>query len=378
MPARFSLLLLCVGLVASAPAGSNVTRADVLTKMKIQTDTFGKLDNGREIKRFRLTNSKGHSVAVMEYGATLLDIQVPDRDGNLANVNLCFENLDSYTKGHPYFGSTVGRYANRIGGAAFQIDGKTYPLTKNHGQHILHGGKDNFAYQPWDGEAFEDADGVGVRFTLNSPAGDNGFPGNVDVVCEYRWNDRDELSISFTGKTDAKTHLNLTNHSYFNLGGMGSGKVLDYVATIHADEVLDVDDDLIPTGKLNSVADSVFDFRDGEKLGKRIDQLPATKGYDHCYVVRGEVGTLRPVAKVVDPKSGRFLEIATTQPGVQLYTANHLGGGPQNAGHSQHEAFCLETQYFPNSPNVDSFPSTLLEPGQELRETTVHRFGVER
>ena len=351
-------------------------------EMNIETETFGKLKDGTEIKKFRLTNSAGNSVCVMEYGATLLDVNVPDRNGNLANVNLCFDNLQRYVDGHPYFGATVGRFANRIGAAAFSIDGVKYELTKNHGDHILHGGIDNFTYQPWRGETFETGGVIGVRFSLDSPAGDNGFPGNVNVVCQYSWNDSNELTIHFTATSDAKTHLNLTNHSYFNLGGMGSGSVLDCVATIPSTQTLAVDEDLIPTGEMNSVDGTPFDFRGGESIGKRIDQLAATKGYDHCYVVAGALdpnansGDLRIAGKVVDPSSGRSLEIRTTQPGVQLYTANHLGGGPANAGHSQHEAFCLETQHFPNTPNMDSFPSTLVGPGDQISETTVHRFGV--
>lgn len=344
--------------------------------MKIETASFGTADN-QPITRYTLVNSKGHKVSVMNYGATLLEVEVPDREGNLANVNLCFDSLQPYVDGHPYFGSTVGRFCNRIGNAKFTIDDQEYALVVNHGKHQLHGGKKNFSYQVWSAETFE-ADGtIGVRFTHSSPDGDNGFPGNVQAVAEYSWNDDDELKMVYSATTDKATHVNLTNHSYWNLRGAGTGTAKEHVATIHADQFLDVDDDLIPTGKLNDVEDTPLDFRAAKTLGERLDQLPATKGYDHCYVVRGEIGKLRKAAFVIDPDSGRTMEIETTQPGVQLYTANHLGGGPGTAGNGSHDAFCLETQHYPDTPNKPDFPSTLLKPGETMSETTIHRFGVQ-
>jgi aldose 1-epimerase len=344
--------------------------------MKIETAPFGTVD-GQPITRYTLINGKGHRVSVMNFGATLLEVEVPDRSGELANVNLCFSSLDRYVAGHPYFGSTVGRFCNRIGFAKFTIDGTEYPLVVNHGKHQLHGGKENFSYQVWSAETFQDDEAVGVRFRLTSPDGDNGFPGTVEATAEYSWNDADELKIVYGATTDKPTHVNLTNHSYWNLGGAGSGTAKDHVVTVQADQYLDVDRDLIPTGKFNSVAATPLDFRTPTALGERLDQLPETKGYDHCYVVRGEAGTLRPAASVVDPDSGRTLEIETTQPGVQLYSANHLGGGPENAGAGSHDAFCLETQHYPDAPNKPEFPSTLLRPGETMRETTIHRFGVQ-
>ncbi len=346
------------------------------SKMKIESEPFGKTADGHEVTRFVLTNSHGHSVALMQWGATLLDVRVPDRDGKLANVNLSFDSLSPYLDGHPYFGSTVGRFCNRIGEGKFTIDGKQYQVTTNAGKHHIHGGKVNFTYQLWDGQSYRKEDAVGVRFSLTSPDGQEGFPGTVKATVDYSWNDDNELRIEFTASTDAPTHVNLTNHSYWNLGGAGSGSAMDHVATIAADQWLDVDGDLIPTGKLNDVDGTVLDFRQPTALGDRVDQLPDTKGYDHCYVVRGEPGTLRHAATVVDPDSGRVLEIETTQPGMQLYTANHLPGNERSAGAGQHEAFCLETQHYPNAPNRGTFPTTLLRPGETLREVTVHRFSV--
>ena len=344
--------------------------------MKIETAEFGTAE-GQDITRYTMINSHGHKVTVMNYGATLLEVEVPDRDGNVANVNLVFPNLQPYVDGHPYFGSTVGRFCNRIGNAKFTIDGTEYPLDVNHGKHQLHGGNRSFSYRVWAADTFQKDDLVGVRFTLNSPDGDNGFPGDVIVVTEYTWNDANELTINFVATTDKPTHLNLTNHSYWNLGGAGSGTARDHVATIEADQFLDVDEDLIPTGKLNSVADTPLDFRNPTALGDRLDELTGTKGYDHCYVVRGEAGKLRKAALVVDPDSGRTLAIETTQPGMQLYTANHLGGGPGTNGHGSHEAFCLETQHYPDAPNKPDFPSTLLRPNETLEQTTIHRFGIQ-
>ena len=345
--------------------------------MKIESKPFGKTKDGREVTRYTLVNSHGHSVSVMNWGASLLEVMVPDRDGELANVNLSFDSLQPYLDGHPYFGSTVGRFCNRIEEGKFSIDGKEYQVTVNSGKHHLHGGKENFSYQFWEGAPVELEDAVGVKFSLTSPAGQEGYPGTVNVNVVYSWNDKDELKIEFSATTDAPTHINLTNHSYWNLAGAGSGSAMDHVATIEADQWLDVDESLIPTGTLNTVENTVLDFRKPTPLGDRVDELTGTKGYDHCYVVRGEPGTIRPAAKVVDPKSGRVLEIETTQPGMQLYTANHLPGNERSNGYGGHEAFCLETQHYPNAPNRPAFPSTLLKPGETLNEVTIHRFRVQ-
>lgn len=348
-----------------------------LTNMKIDTAEFGSTTEGRPVTRYTLTNSAGHHVSVMNWGATLLDVNVPDRNGKLANVNLCFDSLPPYLEGHPYFGSTVGRFCNRIGEGKFTIDGTEYQVTLNHGKHHLHGGNVNFTYQWWAAEPYRQDDRVGVRFSLTSPDGQEGFPGTVSATVDYSWNDQNELRIAFAATTDAPTHVNLTNHSYWNLGGAGSGLALDHVATIQADQSLEVDEDLIPTGKLNDVALTPLDFRTATPIGQRIDQLPATKGYDHCYVIRGQLGMLRPAATIVDPDSGRMLELETTQPGMQLYTANHLPGNQRSAGQGGHSAFCVETQHYPDAPNHASFPTTLLRPGQKLEEVTIHRFGVQ-
>ncbi len=367
---------LAIGLLLAATADAKESG------VKLESEAWGKTNEGEPVTRFRLTNAHGHSVALTDWGATLLEVVVPDRDGNTANVNLAFDSLDGYLGSHPHFGGTIGRFANRIAKGRFEIDGKTYELVTNNGPNHLHGGSVSYDHRMWQAEPFESTESselgaAGVRFTLVDPDGFEGYPGTVTVVTEYTWNDANELTIRFTATTDAPTHINLTNHSYWNLGGAGSGSAMDHVVTIHADHFLDVDATLIPTGKLSDVAGTPLDFSRGETLGARLDQLPATKGYDHCYVVNGHAGVLRPAARVVDPDSGRVLEIETTQPGMQLYTANHLPGNASSAGAGAHEAFCLETQHYPDAPNKPSFPSTLLKPGATLEETTVHRFSVE-
>ncbi|TWU40361.1 Aldose 1-epimerase precursor [Novipirellula aureliae] len=346
--------------------------------MKINTDIFGATDAGLEISRFCLVNSHGNEVYLMNWGATLLDVIVPDAKGNRDNVNVSFTNLQPYLDEHPYLGATVGRFCNRIGNASFEIGGKKYSLTQNHGDHHLHGGNKGLTYQRWDSEPYQENGTVGVRFTITSPDGEEGYPGNVSVTADYNWNDQNELAIVYSATTDAATHINLTNHSYWNLAGALSGTALHHVAEICADQILKTDKDCIPTGELTDIEGTAWDFATPTALGARIDQVSANSGYDDCYVVRGEAGQLRQAARVVDPQSGRVLEIETTQPGMQLYTANFLPGDGRSNGVGGHEAFCLETQRYPNTPNVDSFPSTLLKPGEVYKETTIHRFSVER
>ncbi len=345
--------------------------------MKITVTPFGETKDGQPVKRFAITNRHGHSIALSDFGATLLEVMVPDRSGKLANVNLTFDTLAPYLEPHPYFGSTVGRFCNRIADGQFTIDGKAYQVTRNLGKHHLHGGKVGFERLLWSAETYEQSDCAGVRFTLKSPDAMEGFPGTLTAIADYSFNDNDELRMVFSATTDAPTHVNLCNHSYWNLSGAGRGTALEHQMEIAADLYLDVDSDLIPSGSLNDVGGTGLDFRQPTALGDRIEQYASTKGYDHCYVIRGTAGTLRRAARVVDPKSGRVMEVLTTQPGMQLYTANHLPGNEQSNGYGGHDAFCVETQQYPNAPNIPSFPSTLLRPGQWMKETTIHRFSVE-
>jgi len=342
--------------------------------MQIQSVPFGQLADGHDVALFTITNSRGNSIRLTNYGAILMDVNIADASGNVANVNLSFDSLQPYVDRHPHFGSTIGRFANRIALAQFTIDGKTYQVTKNHGRHHLHGGDVGFDHLLWQAETFNDGDVAGVRFTLVSPDGMEGYPGTLTTVAEYSFNESDELAMIFTATTDAPTHVNLCNHSYWNLGGAGSGDVLDTILTIEADQVLDVDADLIPTGKINDVAGTGLDFRTPTPIGKNIQQYEATKGFDHCFVVRGTAGELRKAARAEDPTSGRVMEVWTTQPAMQLYTGNHLPANERSGGYGRHDAFCLETQHHPDAPNQPTFPSTLLKPGETLMQKTVHRF----
>ncbi len=337
--------------------------------MKVERTFFGKTSDGSSVDLFTLTNSEGNIVQLTDYGAILVSVQVPDRDGKRANVNLGFDNLKGYLDGNPFFGATVGRYANRIAKGKFRLDGTDYTLAVNNGPNHLHGGLVGFDKQVWQAEVLPGEDSATVRFTLRSPDGQEGFPGNLDVTAEYTWNDNNELAYTFQAKTDAPTVLNLTNHAYWNLAGAGNGDVLEHILQLQCDRYVAVDETLIPTGDIVKVDGTPLDFRQPHALGERIAQLPETKGYDHCYVVEGAAGQLRKCAVVRDPSSGRAMEVSTTQPGVQLYTANHL-----RDPWGQHGAFCLETQHYPDSPNRPDFPTTRLNPGETFSETTVIRF----
>lgn len=344
--------------------------------MQIQSVPFGQTPDGQDVAVFTIVNNHGHSIRLTNYGAVLMDVRVADHAGQIDNVNLSFDSLAPYLDHHPHFGATIGRFCNRIGQARFSIDGQTYQLTRNLGPHHLHGGQVGFDHLVWQAETYNQGDLAGVRFTLISPDGMEGYPGTLRVVADYSFNQANALSMMFTATTDAPTHVNLCNHSYWNLGGVGSGKVLDTILTIQADQVLDVDDDLIPTGKLNDVADSGLDFRQPTPLGQRIDEFASTKGYDHCLVIGGAPGQLRPAARAEEPGSGRVMEVWTTQPAVQLYTGNHLPGNERSGGYGPQEAFCLETQHHPDAPNHPEFPSTLLRPGETFQQQTVHRFSL--
>jgi aldose 1-epimerase len=293
-------------------------------------------------------------------------------------VTLGFAKLDGYLQRHPYFGASVGRYCNRIARGTFGLDGQTYALANNNGPHHLHGGDRGFDRHVWAAEERELEDGVGIRFTRTSRAGEEGYPGNLQVTAEYVLTDRDELRAEFTASTDAATPVNLTNDCYWNLGGAGTGDILDHELMIAADQYLPVDDGLIPTGKLADVAGTPLDFRRPKRMGQEIAQLAGEPGgYDHCFVLRSRDGSLALAGQVKDPQSGRVMEVWTTQPGLQFYTGNFLDATAASGGFAKHHGFCLETQHFPDSPNQAAFPSTILRPGETYRQVTVHRFSAE-
>lgn len=339
---------------------------------------FGKLPDGTPIRLFTLTNQSGARVQLSNYGAILVSIEVPDRDGHLANVTAGFSSLDGYLERHPYFGATVGRYCNRIAKGRFVLDGKEYSLAINNGPNHLHGGEIGFDKKVWSAEELKTEGAVGVRFRLTSPDGEEGYPGTLQVIADYLWDNQSTLTLKLEATTDKPTVLNLTNHAYFNLTGDAKNKIDDHRLQLASNQYLLIDSDMIPTGVFANVSGTPLDFRQPHAIGDRIGQLTATSGYDHCFVVEGKAGELRPCARVVDPRSGRAMEMLTTQVGVQFYSGNFLNGSPANAGYAQHHAFCLETQHYPDSPNHPDFPTTVLLPEQKFSETTTFRFFVEK
>ncbi|MGE0760002.1 MAG: aldose epimerase family protein [Pirellulaceae bacterium] len=346
--------------------------------MAIVSSTFGKTPDGQVVTQFTCTNRHGVTVRLMDYGAIVVSVEVPDRQGKLANINLGFGNLEGYLARHPYFGSTVGRYCNRIARGKFTLDGQTYTLATNNGPNHLHGGERGFDRWVWRATEIKSPNAVGVRFERRSSAGEEGYPGNLDATASYTLTDDNELRMEFSAVTDAATPVNLTNHNYWNLAGAGSGTILDHELTIMADKYLPVDDGLIPTGDLAAVEGTPLDFRSAHRIGERIAQIKADPvGYDHCYALRGPAGELRLAARVHERTSGRTMEIYTTQPGIQFYSGNFLDGTPANGGYAQYAGFCLETQHYPDSPNQPAFPSTVLRPGAKYSQTTVHKFSAE-
>lgn len=362
-------------ILAAAPAPSNSSK-----NMSIEKSSFGRTKTGQAVTLFTLKNAHGLVVKLIDYGATVVAVETPDKNGKLENITLSFPTLEGYTQRHPYFGSTVGRYGNRIAKGKFTIDGQEYTLATNNGPNHLHGGKVGFDAVMWKAEEVKTDDSVGVKFSYLSKDGEEGYPGNLQVTVTYSLTAADELRIDYTATTDKATHVNLTNHNYWNLGGASSGSILKHELMIAADKYLPIDATAIPTGSPAEVKGTALDFTKSTPIGERIDELKKppheTKGYDHCYVLRGQEGKLTLAARVKDPASGRVMEISTTEPGIQLYCGNFLDGSESNGGFKQHEAFCLETQHYPDSPNQSQFPSTLLKPGQTYKSTTVHQFSV--
>jgi aldose 1-epimerase len=361
-------------LPADAPRESKIEKGPRVTKA-----VFGKTPEGHETSLFTCANAHGASMQVTDYGARLVSLRVPDRNGQLANVTLGFDSLEPYLTHTAYMGCTTGRFANRIANARFKLDGKDYHLAANISPNHLHGGKKGFDRFIWKAAEVSEPRATGVRFTHRSPDGDEGYPGDLDTSVTIFWTDDNELKITYLATTSKPTVLNLTNHAYFNLSGAGVGDVLRHLLTVNSDQYLAVDAGVIPTGKLLPVKGTFMDFTEPREIGARIAEtrfgtLPL--GYDHCYVLRSRPESPALAARVEDPASGRVMEVFTTEPAVQFYTSNYLDGGPENGGFKQHSALCLETQHYPDSPNHPEFPSTVLRPGSEFRSTTVYRFSA--
>ncbi len=349
------------------------------SKMTVQKESWGKTSEGAAIDLYTLDNGKGLRVKIMTYGATITAVETLNRDGKPANITLAMDSLDGYLKGVPYFGATVGRYANRIAKGKFSIDGKQFTLATNNDANHLHGGVRGFDKVVWKAEPIEGDKSVGVKFSYESADGEEGYPGKLAAQVTYSITDGDELKMDYVAKTDKTTVLNLTNHTYWNLAGGTSGDILGQSLTLNASKYLPVDDGLIPTGELKDVKGSPMDFTAPHKIGERIAQVKG--GYDHCYVLdRKDDKELSLAARVEDPKSGRVMEILTTQPAIQFYSGNFLDG-TLKAGdktYEKHGGFCLETQHYPDSPNRPEFPSVLLKPGETYEQHTVHKFSTQK
>jgi aldose 1-epimerase len=348
----------------------------------MKTTVFGKLPDGRDVHQYTLENRSGVTAQIINYGATVTSLKVPDRNGKMEDVVLGYDSLQGYIDGTTYFGAIVGRYGNRIGKGRFQLDGKDYQLTVNDGENHLHGGKTGFNKVLWDAKAGDSAE-ASLRLQYVSRDGEEGYPGTVTLKVTYTLTDKNELRIDYEGTTDKPTILNPTQHSYFNLSGSFDNTILAHLLMIESDGITPVDKGLIPTGQIENVANTPMDFRFPMAIGAHIndqnEQLAFGKGYDHNWVLKGSAGSVRKVAELYEAGSGRIMSIFTDQPGLQFYSGNFLDGsakGKNGVAYKQRSGLCLETQAFPDSPNKPQFPSVTLRPGQRYHQTTVYQFST--
>lgn len=363
--------------VEGTPALSNV-------KASVTHSLFGALPDGTKIEQFTLTNASGAEVRVINYGGIVTAIKVQDRNGKLDDVVLGYDTFDGYVKNPTFFGAIIGRYANRIAKGEFKLDNKAYKLALNNKPNTLHGGNKGFDKVVWQAEPLNTPGVIGVAMTYVSPDGEEGYPGTLTTRVTYTFNNSNELIVDYTATTDKTTVVNFTNHSYFNLGGDGSGDILSHKLTINADSYTPTDATGIPLGKFASVAGTSLDFRIPSAIGTHIEaEHKIGLGYDYNFVINraanSQANDLVVAARVEEPKTGRILEVRTTEPGIQLYTANHMDGtliGKSGHAYSKHDAFCLETQHFPDSPNQPSYPTTTLKPGETFRSQTVYAFST--
>jgi len=354
-------------------------------KSGVEKALFGKMPDGTEVYCYTLKNANGMTVKIINYGATITSIMVPDKDGKFADVALGYDSLSGYENGNMFIGATIGRYANRIGKAKFTLDGKTYEVSANEGKNMLHGGKIGYNKVLWNAGPMETSKGPAVKMTYVSKDGEEGFPGTLTATVTFALTKDNAIRIDYTAKTDKTTVVNLTNHSYFNLSGDPTKSILNEEVMIKADKFTPVDSTLIPTGKFESVANTPFDFRKltpiGTKINETNDQLKYGLGYDLNWVLKGYDKKVREVAEVYDPSSGRVLEVLTDQPGIQFYSGNHIDGTQVGKGgvvYKFRTALCLEAQDYPDSPNHPNFPSAVLKPGKTYKQTTIYKFTVEK
>lgn len=374
----------CSGSSERTQNGEEIKKED----MKVAKTDFGKLEDGTPVDLYTLTNQKGAEVRITNYGGTVLSLKVPDKEGRLEDVVLGFDSVagyrgEVYLQEGPYFGALIGRYGNRIAKGKFTLDGVEYELATNNGPNHLHGGLQGFDKVVWEAEEFESEEGVGVKLHYVSEDGEEGYPGNLTVDVIYLLTGDNELEIDYKATTDKATVVNLTNHSYFNLTGNAKRDILAHEVMINADQFIPVDETLIPTGELQNVEGTPFDFTEPTAVGKRIEdeneQLEFGMGYDHCWVLNGEEGEMKLAATVHEPTSGRLMEVFTTEPGIQFYTGNFLNGrltGKSGVAYKQRYGLCLETQHFPDSPNQPQFPSVVLNSGETYQTKTTYKFSV--
>ncbi len=371
------------------PAAPASPAAPAPPRPAVTKSSFGTLADGTAVDLYTMTNAHGVEVRVTNYGAIIVSLKVPDKNGALGDVVLGYNRIDDYVKDTPYFGAVVGRYGNRIGGARFTLDGKTYTLAANDGVNTLHGGRKGFDKLVWTAKPVEGREGPALELSLTSKDGDEGYPGTLQLTVTYTLTEADALIVDYRARTDKATPVNVTQHSYFNLAGEGVGTIDQHVMQIHADRYTPVAKGLIPTGELAPVDGTPFDFRTPTAIGARIasthPQMVLGGGYDHNWVINWPPGLaadkLAPVLRVTEPTTGRTLEVESTEPGLQFYSGNFLDGhlvGKSNRPYVKRAAFCVETQHFPDSPNKPDFPTTIVRPGTDYQSRTVFRFGVQK
>jgi len=376
------MLIAGVGVCAVCLAGCATTGSGTAG---ITNKPFGKTPDGQAVELYTLRNAKGAEAAIMTYGGIVQSLKMPDKNGKLDDIVLGYDDVAGYIKETPYFGALIGRYGNRIGGAKFTLEGKTYTLATNNNGNSLHGGLKGFVKVVWQAKSLATANGPALELTYTSKDGEEGFPGTLKVKAVYTLTDDNALQLEFTATTDKTTVCNLTHHSYFNLAGQGKGDILSHEVYINSDKTTPVDNLLITTGAYAPVAGTPFDFRKPTAIGARINdpdqQLQYGPGYDHNWVInQARPGELTLQARVTEPTTGRVMEVLSTEPGLQFYAGNFLDGtdrGKHGLAYGFRTAFCLEAQAYPDSPNQPTFPSTVLRPGERYTQRTVYRFAAE-
>jgi aldose 1-epimerase len=355
----------------------------VATRTKITSEPFGKLPDGQEVSLFTLKNAKGMTMKVMNYGGIITSLTAPDKNGNLEDVVLGFDSLNSYLQKSPYFGALIGRYGNRIGKGKFSLDGKDYQLAQNNNGNSLHGGPNGFDKRFWNIEENPVSNGASLKLTYVSKDMEEGYPGTLNAQVIYHLTDNNELKIFYEATTDKPTIINLTQHTYFNLSGNSKSDILQHELFLDADKFVPVDNTLIPSGELKNVSETPFDFKTPTAIGSRIDkkdkQLEFGKGYDHCWALNTNGDTSKVAATLHDPASGRVMSVKTSEPGIQFYSGNFLDGtltGKFNTVYKQRYGLCLETEHFPDAPNKKNFPPVVLKAGETYRTQTMYTFST--